>query len=46
MSPEQRDRLMQLEFNLEVLEEDVDSIDPARADIQAALRMINLAMKR
>ena len=47
MSPEQKDRLMRLEFNLEVLQEELsDAEDPAAADLARALRALDSAMRR
>ena len=46
MTPEQRDRLMQMEFNLEVLQEELhDAGDPAAMPVARALREIDRAMR-
>jgi hypothetical protein len=45
MTPEQRDRMMQVEFNLEVLEEELAAAGEPTANLLAALRYIDRLMR-
>ena len=47
MSPSQRDKLIQAEFNLETVQEELaDVADPAATDLATALRALDRAMRR
>jgi len=46
MSPEQKDRLMQIEFNLEVIEEELSHEGKPTQDLKSALRAIDRVMRR